>query len=250
MLPYKCNLGPESVTMLKVILVSLAFLLNASALQPIPFNSYNYTLSNTTYTITSDNPLVTREVSAKIKIMEKEITKKWLDEPIPRGMRHIKLYVYIRPYNKAYCTPDLEIHIYSNRKHLDETLRHELTHALLFIRYPDLPRWTHEGAATSWDGPGHQKKYQHILAWSRKSGTYPILEQIMTGTRFNRYNTTAYAASNSLVKFLLSRSDRYTLFLYASGKTSLQRAYGFRNILELQYAWINWLNAPVEAQRP
>ncbi len=223
----------------------------SEGLHPTPVVRFD-TLGDIDYTIHGDSHELEWEIAAKIYKFEKIITDKWLDGPIPSGMRHITIYISITKYNRAYCTitDHPTIFIASNRDHLDETLMHELTHALLMIRYPDLPRWTHEGVASSWDGPGHQKMYQRILAWSRKSGTYPKLNEIMRGVRFNSRNSTAYTASNSLVKFLLSKNDRYTLYMYATGRITIERAYGFGNIYELQREWVKWLNTPCIAQKP
>jgi hypothetical protein len=210
-------------------------------------------LHNVNYTIHADSEELEWEIARKLGYMERQIVDKWLDGPIPNGMRHITINIRISAWgNRAYCTmtDHPNIHIVSDRESLEETLMHELTHALLGIRYPDLPRWTHEGVASTWDGSGHQSMYLKILAWSRKSGTYPKLDDIMQGVRFNGANSTAYTASNSLVKFLLYKNDRYTLYLYATGKCTLERAYGFRDIPELQAAWVAWVNAPVEAKKP
>ncbi len=239
--------------MLKAILISVAFVLCLAVLGPVQAQ-YPGTvqISRIDFTLVAEDYITLHEYAPKIDHFVKDITKKWLDEPIPRGMRQTTIHIYHRSYNKAYCTitDHPVIYIYSDGKHLEATLKHELTHALLMIRYPDLPRWTHEGVASSWDGPGNQAKYAAILNWSRKSGTYPRLAEIMKGVRFNARNTTAYAASNNLVKFLLFHSDRYTLFLYSSGKCTLKRAYGYSSIYALQQAWIKWLNAPVPAMRP
>lgn len=233
--------------MLKAILISIGFIVCGAALSPIQAPT---SASNLDFTLVCSTPEILYTYPIKIDQMVKEITKKWLPEKIPKGMRHTTIHIYLRDYNRAWCTRDLNIYIYSNREHLDETLKHELTHALLLIRYPDLPRWTHEGIASRWDGTGHQKIYQSILAWSRRSGTYPRLHEIMQGIRFNSYNSTAYTASNSLVKFLLSLDTQYTLFLYASGKCTLERAYGFKSVGQLQEAWVKWLNEPVIASKP
>lgn len=250
--------GPESDTMLKMILISMGFAFCGYVLGPIDHTATSkikirsYSLTNVDFTITSDNPQLTHEIANKILPMRKEIVKKWLPESIPKGMRHITVYVQITSYNLAYCTREdhPHIYIYSSLEGLDETLRHELTHALLMIRYPDLPKWTHEGIASSYDPKGHQKMYRRILAWSRRSGTYPKLAEIMAGVRFNRYNSTAYTTSNSLVKFLLQRRDKYTLFLYATGRCTLERAYGYHSVVELQRDWVKWINQPVEAKKP
>jgi len=242
--------------MLKAILISISFAVCGYTLHPYPphnvvTKSHNqYSLYNTDFTINGNDPQLVRQVATKVLPMKRAIIKKWLDGPIPVGMRHITINVFIRSYNRAYCTmtDHPNIYIYSKGDHLYETLKHELTHALLSIRYPDLPRWTHEGVASSWDGPGHQKMYQRILRWSRKSGTYPRLREVMKG--FNGHNQTAYTASNSLVKFLLTQGSRYDLFLYATNKCTLQRAYGYSSTAALQQAWVNWLNAPCVAIKP
>ena len=244
--------------MLKSILISIAFavcgyIVGPTAPVTAQTESYEFEMSNVDFTVKSDDPFLMEDVAYKLPDMIDQITKKWLhDEYIPRGMRHTTVHVYYRDYNSAWCavTDHPQIYVYSDEETLYETLRHELTHALLMIRYPDLPRWTHEGIASSYDGVGHQKMYRRILAWSRKSGTYPKLREIMAGVRFNGHNATAYTASNSLVKFLLLKNDKYTLFLYSSGKCTLERAYGYGSITELREAWIKWLNAPVEAKKP
>ena len=239
--------------MLKTILISVAFTICLAIVGPIGAQyPGTFRVSRIDFTLVAEDHATLQEYAPKIDKMVKDITRKWLDEPIPRGMRQTTIHIYHRSYNKAYCTltDHPVIFIYSNGEHLDQTLKHELTHALLMIRYPDLPRWTHEGVASSWDGPGHQARYAAILNWSRKSGTYPKLAEIMQGVRFNARNTTAYTASNSLVKFLLHHSDRYTLFLYSTGRCTLERAYGYRSKRALREAWIEWLNAPCVAQKP
>lgn len=238
--------------MLKAILISIGFLICGTILHPAHPQTNEISISRTDFTIIAESYEIAHTLVPKVDLAVGEITKKWLPEPIPIGMRHTTIYVYIRSYRRAYCSisDHPRIYIYSPLADLEATLKHELTHALLQIRYPDLPRWTHEGVASSWDGPGNQAVYRQILAWSRAAGTYPKLAEIMAGVRFNGRNATAYTASNSLVKFLLSSQDKYTLFLYSSGKCTLERAYGYQSIGDLQIAWVKWLNAPVEAQKP
>ncbi len=247
--------------MLKTILISIGFaicgyivgptedIIKAAITFPAPIV---YSRTSIDFTVKSDDYYLMLDVSDRVYDIQRAITKKWLPEKIPRGMRHTTIHVYMRSYNRAYCTMSdhPRIYIYSDGTHLYETLRHEMTHALLMIRYPDLPRWTHEGIASSYDGPGHQKMYRKILSWSRAAGTYPKLAEIMAGVRFNSYNSTAYTTSNSLVKFLLTKGDKYTLFLYSINKATLERAYGYESTFELQRAWISWLNRPAVAKKP
>ncbi len=235
--------------MFKAILISIGFIICGAILQPVQTQAI--TLNRQDFTLVCPNDSLAYSLTYKIDQYVKEITDKWLDGPIPSGMRHTTIHVYVRPHNRAYCTRSAnpQIYIYTNREHLDETLKHELTHALLMIRYPDLPSWTHEGIASRADAVGHQKMYLKILAWSRRSGTYPRLVEIMKGS-IDSSNSTSYAASNSLVKFLLTKGNRYDLFLYSTGKCTLERAYGYKSVYHLQRAWVKWVNRPVEASKP
>lgn len=248
MSPRHRNRGPETV--IKAILISVGFLICLAVLQPVPEAALSHEITIDDFTVISEDYELALEVSDLVPGYVKDITKTWLPEKIPAGMRHTTIHVRIRPYNRAYCSLDRQIYITSNRDHLEQTLKHELTHALLIIRYPDLPRWTHEGIATHWDGPKKQKVFSSVLNWSRRAGTYPRLEEIMQGVRFNSRNHAAYSASNSLVKFLLSKNDRYTLFLYSTDRCTLERAYGFSTIQDLQQAWVRWLNEPRIAGKP
>lgn len=239
--------------MLKVILISMAFGLCLTILQPqsVAHPPYVYQTTHVDFVVRSTDPILMHHVAVKVEAMRDAIVKKWLPEPIPRGFRRIFIRVEHSSYNKAFCrrTPNPEIIIYF-KDDLDHILRHELTHAILCMRYPDLPKWTHEGVASTYDGAGHQANYVRILAWCRRAENYPLLLEIMRGVNFNAQNTTAYTASNSLVKFLLHRDSRYTLFLYSTGRCTLERAYGYSSIRQLKDAWIDWLNAPAQAIKP
>jgi hypothetical protein len=159
---------------------------------------------------------------------------------------------------------------------LDAVLPHEITHTIFATHFGrPLPRWADEGACTT---------VEHI---SERSKNHNMLINFLGGTPsrgipFNRMFTMKnyphdilplYAQGYSLAKFLIGQKGRRHFLDYLSTGMSIEqpgielqawdtatdRHYGYKDLSELQLAWMDWVrsgasgeeaNPPMLAAKP
>ena len=158
---------------------------------------------------------------------------------------------------------------------LDAVLPHEITHTIFATHFGrPLPRWADEGACTT---------VEHI---SERAKNHDMLISFLGGTPsrgipFNRMFTMKnyphdilplYAQGYSLAKFLIEQKGRRHFLDYLSTGMSFERPgvelaawdnatdrhYGYKDLSELQIAWMDWVRSgdsgeqasPVLAAKP
>ena len=158
---------------------------------------------------------------------------------------------------------------------LDAVLPHEITHTIFATHFGrPLPRWADEGACTT---------VEHI---SERAKNHDMLISFLGGTPsrgipFNRMFTMKnyphdilplYAQGYSLAKFLIEQKGRQHFLDYLSTGMSFERPgvelaawdnatdrhYGYKDLSELQIAWMDWVRSgdsgeqasPVLAAKP
>lgn len=143
---------------------------------------------------------------------------------------------------------------------LDAVLPHEITHTIFATHFGrPLPRWADEGACTT---------VEHI---SERAKNHDMLISFLGGTPsrgipFNRMFTMKnyphdilplYAQGYSLSKFLIGQKGRRYFLDYLSTGMSLERPgvelaawdnatdrhYGYKDLSELQLAWMDWVRS-------
>ena len=150
---------------------------------------------------------------------------------------------------------------------LDAVLPHEITHTIFATHFGrPLPRWADEGACTT---------VEHV---SERSKNHDMLISFLGGTPsrgipFNRMFTMKnyphdilplYAQGYSLAKFLIQQKGRRHFLDYLSTGMSIEqpglelaawdsateRHFGYKDLSELQLAWIDWVRSGSSGEQP
>lgn len=143
---------------------------------------------------------------------------------------------------------------------LDAVLPHEITHTIFATHFGrPLPRWADEGACTTVEHVSERSKNHNMLI-SFLGGTPS------RGIPFNRMFTMKnyphdilplYAQGYSLAKFLIQQKGRRHFLDYLSTGMSAEqpgrelaawdgatdRHYGYKDLSELQLAWMDWVRS-------
>jgi hypothetical protein len=149
---------------------------------------------------------------------------------------------------------------------LDAVLPHEITHTIFATHFGrPLPRWADEGACTTVEHESERRKIQGLLIeyLSAKPTKGIPFNRLFVMMQYPEEMLPLYAQSYSLARFLVIQKGRQHFVRYvgaainqqqhASDTTSWDRMtdeyYGFRDLSELQVAWVKWVKAgsPEEA---
>lgn len=129
-------------------------------------------------------------------------------------------------------------------------LRHEIAHTILATKYPHpnrLPPWTEEGIASRYDSESLVAYREQVVTNWMRIGNVPLLASLLDSPNIESFNDDQYAASESLVNFLLSRGDKPTILEFAimgqdrGWDAALWAHYQIDGVGELQREWQEWL---------
>jgi hypothetical protein len=150
---------------------------------------------------------------------------------------------------------------------LDAVLPHEITHTIFATHFGrPLPRWADEGACTTVEHHSERKKnHQMLIDFLTSSPSRGIpFNRMFTMRQYPHDILPLYAQGYSLAKFLIMQKGRREFLDYLSDGMNTQRHerdsrawdvatdqhYGYRDLSELQLAWIDWVKAGSVEQPP
>jgi hypothetical protein len=129
-------------------------------------------------------------------------------------------------------------------------LRHEVAHTVLATVFPQpnrLPPWVEEGIASQYDAERLKDVRQQEVRYWQRSGQFPPLAALFSATDIASIDDTGYAASESLVAYLLTKGDKQTLLQFAAEArnsgwdAALAGFYNIAGVGQLQRDWQAWL---------
>jgi hypothetical protein len=129
---------------------------------------------------------------------------------------------------------------------LTGVLPHELTHCVLADHFGNpLPRWADEGAACLEESEAERARYEQLLLknLSEKGRVLP-LSRLLPMRNYPTDLVAFYSQSASLTRFLVERKGRRTFLAFVrqgtkeGWETAATCCYGFRNVAELEKAWL------------
>ena len=150
---------------------------------------------------------------------------------------------------------------------LDAVLPHEITHTIFATHFGrPLPRWADEGACTTVEHQSERNKNHHMLInflTASPSRGIPF-NRMFTMTQYPHDILPLYAQGHSVAKFVIMQKGRRTFLDYLQAGMDRQRGshdvrawddvtqefYGFRDLSDLQLAWIAWVKAGSVEQTP
>jgi hypothetical protein len=141
---------------------------------------------------------------------------------------------------------------------LDSVLPHEVTHTIFASHFGQpLPRWADEGACTIVEHESERRKnHQMLIDFLHTNRGIPF-NRMFEMKQYPHDILPLYAQGHSLSKFLvMQKGKRHFLDFIAAGMAAEQQGpllrgwdratkeyYGFRDLSELQEAWISWVRA-------
>lgn len=132
---------------------------------------------------------------------------------------------------------------------LNSVLPHEVTHTVFahHFRQP-VPRWADEGGSVYSEDDLERSRHDKLCVQILNAGQAIQLKALFRLKQYPRDVMTLYAQGFSVTKYLVERSDRQTFlnFVAAGLKDGWDAAskeyYQFRNVDELESAWIDHLH--------
>lgn len=141
---------------------------------------------------------------------------------------------------------------------LDSVLPHEVTHTIFasHFRRP-LPRWADEGACTTVEDISERSKQDRMLIVFLHTGRGIAFSQMFAMTDYPQDILPLYAQGYSLARFLIDQSSRQAFLTFLNDgmasenwSDAIHKHYGYRNLAELQDAWLNWVKIGSPSRLP
>ena len=141
---------------------------------------------------------------------------------------------------------------------LDAVLPHEITHTIFATHFGrPLPRWADEGACTTVEHQSERNKnHAMLINFLSASPSRGIpFNRMFTMQQYPHDILPLYAQGHSVAKFIIMQKGRRTFLDYLEAGMNRQRGsrdvrawdavtnefYGFRDLSDLQLAWVSWV---------
>ena len=163
--------------------------------------------------------------------------------PWPRPVR-IVVHRHHPGFYATTFSPDGEVRItlWAGDRHLASTVRHEVWHAVVHLRYPGkwIPRWLDEGIAVCNESAAEQ---QRMIAPLKRTKRRYRLRELVHFKQYPAQVSLFYAQSYSLADYLVRRHGERNLirFLEASfvlgQEPALKQVLGYSSLEDLERCW-------------
>ena len=202
------------------------------------------------------------EVARLAELYRRDLAIEWIGQELPRWREPCPISVQVGPHLGAGGATSFmfdqgrpfgwRMSIQGSRERLlDSVLPHEITHTIFATYFGrPLPRWADEGACTSVEHQSETSKQEQMLNQFLRS-------QPSRGIPFNRMFAMKeypsdimplYSQGFSVVRFLLNHGGKRKFMRYLADGMRYERwdevtkrHYGFRDLSELQLAWVDWV---------
>jgi hypothetical protein len=190
------------------------------------------------------------ELAARVKAWaersRQEIQARWLGGVQPDWSRPVQIVVHQQ--HPGYFATEFtsegtaRITLWAGDAHLESTVRHEVSHAVLHLQYPyrPIPRWLDEGIAVCNESPAEQAR---LLAPLQQAQRRFSVRQLADLENYPREVGLFYAQSYSLTDHLVCRhGERQVIrFLEVSFRMgqepALRLVLGYASFEELDREW-------------
>jgi hypothetical protein len=216
------------------------------------------------FMVTAPSPDLAQEVARAAEQFRRDLAIEWIGQELPRWAEPCPIEVQVGPHLGAGGATSFmfdrgrpfgwRMQIQGSRERLlDSVLPHEVTHTIFATYFGrPLPRWADEGACTSVEHVSEKAKQEQMLKQFLRSNP-------SRGIPFNRMFAMKeypadimplYSQGFSLVRFLLDQGGKQKFIQYVADGLRHERwddvteqHYGFRDLSELQLAWVDWVAA-------
>ena len=263
----------------RTLFVAIALLV-ATTVSDAVAQRYNSPATTQNFAVYANDPAFAQRVAQEAERYRRELSIEWLGYEISPWEERCPIAVEIGLHaggetSFAFVTPPQggrgfptgwQMKIFGPPDRLlDAVLPHEITHTIFATHFGrPLPRWADEGACTTVEHVSERQKNHNMLV-SFLGGTPS------RGIPFNRMFTMRnypndilplYAQGYSLAKFLIQKKGRKPFLDYLETGMDNERPgaelvawdhatnqhYGYRDLSDLQLAWMDWLRNGAAAE--
>ena len=268
------HLGLASVAM--IIALSSTIFSSSEFLSSANAQNYrqarNAPVVSENFVVRANDPLLAQKVSTEAERFRRELAVQWLGKELPTWNQKCPITVEVArhaggetsfafmTYGTGRGNPiDWRMKIFGPPDRLlDAVLPHEVTHTIFATHFGrPLPRWADEGACTTVEHASERKKnHRMLMDFLSASPSRGIpFNRMFTMRNYPHDILPLYAQGYSLAKFLILQKGKRKFLDYISEglKNESQmhelRAwdkatndfYGFRDLSDLQIAWLEWV---------
>jgi len=241
-------------------LALLSAVLSPSVVQAVGFaHSDNFVVFSPNQSSRSEEKEYAQAVLRKAELFRQEVAVKWLGERLPDGAGESAIYIDFsaskdRGRTWAIDYPGREFHnVYlttSPENAIGSTLHHEIVHTVMATAFPHpnrLPPWAEEGIASRYDDVNRKDTREQLRRYWVRGQRAPNLAQLLEMPDLRSLDESSYAASTSLVSYLLTLGDEQTILKFARDgqafgwDSALRTHYQIDSLQQLQTEWEAWL---------
>ena len=227
-------------------------------------NSFAASDRTTNFIVSAPSQELAREVAQMAEQYRRELAIEWIGRELPRWHEPCPINVKVGPHLGAGGATSFmfdrgrpfgwRMSIQGSRQRLlDSVLPHEITHTIFATYFGrPLPRWADEGACTSVEHNSEKSKQEQMLNQflrSKPSRGIPF-NRMFAMKEYPSDIMPLYSQGFSLVRFLLNQGgkQKFMRYLgdgmqYGNWDNVTKKHYGFRDLSELQLAWVDWVAA-------
>jgi peptidase MA superfamily protein len=201
--------------------------------------------TTTHFQVAAPDPETAQNVADWAERARRDIVARWFNGVDTGWPRRVRIEVH-RDHPGYFATEFTDsvvtITLWARDAHLESTVRHEVTHAVVHLRYPsrDIPRWIDEGMAVCNESAVEQKRL--IAPLFQRERRYSV-RQLANMREYPRDVLLFYAEGYSLADFLVRKHGERGVvrFLEASFRLGQEAAFrselGYQNFEDLEKAW-------------
>lgn len=218
------------------------------------------TYQTTNFVVTAQTPRLAKEIGDNAERCRAIISEIWMGEVMPNWSQPCPINATVAPnLGNGGATSfvfdegqvfDWRMSIQGDyHRVLDSVLPHEVMHTVLatYYRQP-LPRWADEGICSSIEHEDEKAKYDRMLIEQLKTGRSIPLDRMFYMKDYPADVMPIYCQGQSLCRFLLQKNCHHALLQFIDDgleddnwPAALREHYGYANISELQYDWLEWV---------
>jgi hypothetical protein len=211
------------------------------------------------FVVEASSPQIARQVGEYAEHYRRQKAVEWLGQEMPAWRQPCPLRVTVTMNGSGGATTfsfDGRGGIMSQEMHIEGTLErllasvlpHEVTHTVFayYFRCP-LPRWADEGGSVLSEDDIERGRHDVMVRQILNTGRSIRLRTLFGMTNYPRDVMVLYAEGYSVTSFLVGRRDRPTFLSFVAygmrgnWDDAVNRYYGFRNVEELEQAWLQHL---------
>jgi hypothetical protein len=213
------------------------------------------TVRTANFSVEAVTPQIAARVARAAERLRKEKAVEWLGRELPQWSTPCPVRVGLSFDGHSHTDFALDNSLKcivlegSIERVLDDTLPHEMTHAILNPNVGfDLPCWADEGAAVLSSSEHDRDRFDDLMHRYYCSDHFVPLERLFPSRTYLPDWVMLYAEGYSITSFLVKARDRKTFLAFvASGQRdgwdqAVKQYYGYSTVATLERAWLQSLS--------